>query len=107
MLLRKNFFFMDYTATQVTIGLQKTAYTVMEADTIVLVCTAVNSGSIARKTITIDYQTLNGRAEGIIVLVNILNTCAHGRTATFIYYNIVTYCLQLLVTIYPSVEALT
>ena len=88
-----------------TIGLQKTTYTVMEADTIVLACTAVNSGSIARKTITIDYQTQNGRAEGTCnVLVNVLNTCAHGRTTT---YNIVTYRLQLLVTIYPSVEALT
>ena len=53
-----------YTATQVMIGLQQTSYTVKEDNTIVLVCTAVKSGSIAGRTITIDYQTVNGDAQG-------------------------------------------
>ena len=48
-----------------TIGLQRTAYTVIEDDTIVLVCTAVQSGSIAGRTITIDYATADDTAQGI------------------------------------------
>ena len=48
-----------------TIGLQRTAYTVIEDDTIVLVCTAVQSGSIAGRTITIDYATADDTAEGM------------------------------------------
>ena len=46
------------------IGLQKTAYTVTEANTIVLVCTAVESGNIAGRTITIDYETTDDSAQG-------------------------------------------
>ena len=52
------------TVTPVTIGLEQTAYTVIEDDTIVLVCTAVQSGSIAGRTITIDYATADDTAEG-------------------------------------------
>ena len=47
------------------IGLQQTSYTVMEDDNIVLVCTAVETGSIAGRTITIDYQTTDGGAQGM------------------------------------------
>lgn len=53
-----------FTASQVTIGLQWTSYTVMEENDIVLACTAVESGSTAGRTITIDYQTVNGNAQG-------------------------------------------
>ena len=51
------------------IGLQQTSYAVTEGNSIVLVCTAVESGSIAGRTITIDYQTVNGDAQGILLLV--------------------------------------
>ena len=57
-------------AIQVTIGLQQTSYTVTEDNTTVLVCTAVESGSIAGRTITIEYQTVNGDAHGTVMSVN-------------------------------------
>ena len=57
---------MHHTATQVMIGLQQTSYTVMEDNNIVLVCTAVATGSIAGRTITIEYQTSDGGAQGTI-----------------------------------------
>ena len=47
-----------------SIGLQQTGYTMSEDNSIVLVCTAVESGSIAGRTISIDYQTANGGAQG-------------------------------------------
>ena len=47
-----------------TIGLQQTAYTVTEDTTIGLMCTAVETGSVAGRTITIDYATADGDAEG-------------------------------------------
>ena len=47
-----------------TVGLQQTSYTVTEDNTIVLVCTEVESGSIAGRTITIDYETTSGSAQG-------------------------------------------
>ena len=47
------------------IGLQKTSYTVTEENTVVLMCTEVVSGSIAGRTITVNYQTANNGAEGI------------------------------------------
>lgn len=52
------------TVTLVTIGLEQTAYTVLEDNTIVLVCTAIQSGSIAGRTLTIDYATADDSAEG-------------------------------------------
>jgi hypothetical protein len=51
--------------TLVKIGLQQTSYAVTESNSIVLVCTAVESGSIAGRTITIDYQTVNGDAQAL------------------------------------------
>ena len=60
-----HFLVYTYTVTQVMIGLQQTSYTVMEDDNIVLVCTAVETGSIAGRTITIDYQTSDGGAQGM------------------------------------------
>ena len=47
------------------IGLQQTTYSVTEGNHIILACTAVESGSIAGETITFEYQTVNGDAEGI------------------------------------------
>ena len=47
-----------------TVGLQQTAYTVTEGNVIVLVCTAVLSGDIAGRTLTIDYNTADGDARG-------------------------------------------
>ena len=47
-----------------TIGLQQTSYRVAEDNTIVLVCTDVESGSIAGRTITIDYETTSDSAQG-------------------------------------------
>ena len=35
-----------------------------EENTLVLVCTDVESGSIAGRTITVDYETTNGGAQG-------------------------------------------
>ena len=52
------------TATQVMIGLQQTSYTVMEDIGTILACTTVKSGSAAGRTITIDYQTVNGDVQG-------------------------------------------
>ena len=60
--------FKYYTATQVTVGLQQTSYTVTEDHTLLLVCTTVESGSIAGRTITIDYQTADGDAQGNITV---------------------------------------
>ena len=82
-----------YTATQVTIGLQQTSYTVTEDQTIVLICTAVEAGSIAGRTITIDYQTVNGDAQG-----NIMMTVHRYNRSVF---------PQLQVIIPLSVETLT
>ena len=47
-----------------TLGLQQTAYTVTESDAIVIVCTAIQSGSVGGRTITIDYETVDGDALG-------------------------------------------
>ena len=52
-------------ATDVTIGLQQTMYTVTEDISAVFVCVDVVSGSIAGRTITIDYQTMDDGAEGM------------------------------------------
>ena len=49
-----------------TVGLHQTAYTVTEGNAIVLVCTAVLSGDIAGRTLTIDYNTADGDARGIV-----------------------------------------
>ena len=46
------------------IGLQQTAYTMTETKNIALVCTAVLSGSMAGRTITIAYETIDGDAQG-------------------------------------------
>ena len=54
-----------YTVTQVKIGLQRTFYAVTEDQIIVLVCTGVEAGSTAGRTIIIDYQTTDGSAKGI------------------------------------------
>ena len=61
--------YLCHSDTLVKIGLQQTSYAVTESNSIVLVCTAVESGSIAGRTITIDYQTVNGDAQGILLLV--------------------------------------
>ena len=68
-----------YTATNVTIGLQQTMYTVMEDTATVFLCASVLVGNIAGRTISIDYQTLDNRAEGkyliilcIIILCNFI-----------------------------------
>lgn len=48
-----------------TVGLEQTVYTVIEDDTIVLVCTGVQYGSIAGRTLTVDYTTADDTAEGM------------------------------------------
>ena len=48
-----------------TVGLQKTSYTVSEDNSLVLVCTDVESGSIAGRTITVNYETANDDAIGL------------------------------------------
>jgi len=53
-----------YTATEVTVGLQQTLYSVRESDGVQLVCTTVLSGSVAGRTITINYETADGVARG-------------------------------------------
>ena len=53
-----------HTATAVTVGLQQTMYSVMESDGVQLVCTKVLSGSVAGRTITINYETADGVAVG-------------------------------------------
>ena len=58
-----------HAATLVKIGLQQTSYTVIEDNTIVLMCTAIESGSIAGRTIAIDYQTTDGSALGKVIHV--------------------------------------
>ena len=52
------------TATEVTIGLQHTAYAVTEDTGLVFVCVDILSGSIAGRTISIDYHTSDDVAEG-------------------------------------------
>ena len=84
-----------------TIGLQQTEYKVTEDQTIVLVCTAVKSGSISGRTVTIDYQTLNGGAQGTVFYSLHVYTVMYCPMYTFIY------CLQLQVTTCLSVETLT
>ena len=59
--------FVIFIATQVTIGLQRTSYTVTEDNALVLVCAVVESGSIAGRTITVNYQTANDGAIGILI----------------------------------------
>ena len=53
-----------YTATEVTVGLQQTMYSVKESDGMQLVCTRIISGSVAGRTITISYETADGVARG-------------------------------------------
>ena len=47
-----------------TVGLQQTMYSVRESDGVQLVCTTVLSGSVAGRSITIDYETADGVAAG-------------------------------------------
>ena len=54
-------------ATDVMIGLQQTTYSVTEDESVVFVCTRVISGSTAGRTITIDYQTVDGDAQGRVI----------------------------------------
>ena len=54
----------SHTATEVTVGLQQTMYSVREGDSVQLVCTTVLSGSVAGRTITINYETADGAAVG-------------------------------------------
>lgn len=54
-----------YIATTVTIGLQKTAYSVYETDEYQVICAAVMSGDIAGRTIAIEYTTDSNSAEGM------------------------------------------
>lgn len=54
-----------FIATEVTVGLEETAYTVTEGVGLVFVCVNVISGRIAGRTVNIDYQTLEDGAEGI------------------------------------------
>ena len=57
-----------YAVSDVVIGLQQTTYSITEDDGIVFVCTTVVSGRIAGRTITTDYQTADGDAEGTALL---------------------------------------
>ena len=57
-----------FLVSPVTIGLQRTSYTVTEDDALVLVCTEVESGSIAGRSITVNYQTANNDAVGMYTL---------------------------------------
>ena len=52
------------TATSVTIGLQKTSYSVYETDEYQVVCAEVLSGDIAGRSIDISYITESDTAEG-------------------------------------------
>ena len=65
-----------------------------EDQTIVLVCTSVEAGSTAGRTIIIDYQTTDGSAKGI-KLDN------QRYILKFMHFS------QLQVTIYLSMETLT
>ena len=47
-----------------TVGLQQTVYSVRESDGVQLVCTTVLSGSVAGRTITMNYETEDGVAVG-------------------------------------------
>ena len=51
-------------ATSVTIGLQKTSYSVYETDEYQVVCAEVLSGDIAGRSIDIEYVTTSDAAEG-------------------------------------------
>lgn len=62
-----------FAATLVTIGIQHTAYTVTEGNNIILLCTAVEAGSIAGRTITIEYETVDGSAQGIHIIFHTSN----------------------------------
>ncbi|CAI8052979.1 Extracellular matrix protein 3, partial [Geodia barretti] len=53
----------DNDATDVTMGLSQTIYSVQEEDSFALVCTAVISGSTAGRSIDINYQTTDGDAQ--------------------------------------------
>ena len=53
-----------FTVTEVTLGLQQTAYTVTEDDSTAFLCAEIILGSIAGRTITIDYETTDNGAEG-------------------------------------------
>ena len=55
-----------FPVTEVVIGLQQATYSVAENDSFAFVCTSVVSGSTAGRTITIDYQTADGNAQGKI-----------------------------------------
>ena len=52
-----------------TVGLQRMLYEIVEDEGYVLVCTAVESGSVDGRTITIDYQTTNNGAIGLFLHV--------------------------------------
>ena len=57
------------TATSVTIGLQKTSYSVYETDEYQVVCAEVLSGDIAGRSIDISYITEGDTAEGKLFTV--------------------------------------
>ena len=56
------------TDTPVTIGLQQGYYSILEGSKLVQVCVQVVSGEIAGRSISIEYTTLNGSADGIILV---------------------------------------
>ena len=58
-------------ATDVTVGLHPTAYSVEEGDSFAFVCMSVLSGSTAGRTISIDYQTTDGDALGMAELTDV------------------------------------
>lgn len=51
-----------YSALSVTVGMQRTAYTVGEVDELLVVCIAVLSGDIDGREIVIQYSTTSGTA---------------------------------------------
>ena len=55
-----------FTATPVTIGLQRTAYSVYETDDYKVVCADTLSGDLAGRRIKINYITTIGTAQGTI-----------------------------------------
>ena len=61
-----NYFYLFSTATPVTIGLQKTSYSVYETDEYQVVCAEVLSGDIAGRSIDISYTTEGDTAEGML-----------------------------------------